>query len=312
MKVFGPIPSRRLGRSLGINNIPPKICTYSCVYCQLGTTDYMSIKRREFFSPEKIYDEVAEKIYQLKKKGEIIDYISFVPDGEPTIDINLGKSIERLKKLGIKIAVISNASLIWIEEVQNDLMQADWVSIKIDSAIEKTWKQINRPHNILKYKKVIQGIGEFAASFKGILATETMLIKDINDNFESIVETAKLIKYINPEKAYILVPTRPPAEKWVNIPYENELNTAYQVFKAINIDTELLIQNEGNDFTYTSNVENELLSILSVHPMRKDAVQEFLNKANTNNNLIFSLIESKAIKQVNYNNDIFYLRNLSR
>ena len=312
MIVFGPIPSRRLGRSLGINNVPPKVCSYSCVYCQLGNRDYISLKRRRFFSPEMIYGEAAEKVYQLKRKGEKIDYITIVPDGEPTLDINLGKTIERLKQLKIKIAVISNASLIWIKEIQNDLMQADWVSIKIDSAIEKTWKKINRPHDILKFKKVIQGVEEFADSFKGILATETMLIKDINDNFESIVETAKLIKYINPEKAYILVPTRPPAEKWVNIPDENELNTAYQVFKAINIDTELLIQNEGNDFTYTSNVENELLSILAVHPMRKDAVQEYLKKANINNSLIFSLIESKAIKQVNYNNDIFYLRNLSR
>ena len=120
MIVFGPIPSRRLGKSLGINNVPPKICSYSCVYCQLGNTDYMSLKRRVFFSPQKIFDEAAEKVYQLKRKGEKIDYITFVPDGEPTIDINLGKIIEKLRKLGIKIAVISNASLIWIKEVQYD------------------------------------------------------------------------------------------------------------------------------------------------------------------------------------------------
>ena len=311
MIVFGPIPSRRLGRSLGINNIPPKICTYSCVYCQLGTTDYMSIKRREFFSPEKIYDEAAEKIYQLKKKGEIIDYLTFVPDGEPTMDINLGKTIEKLKKLGIKIAVISNASLIWIKEVQNDLMQADWVSVKIDSILETTWKRINRPHGILRFKKIIQGIEEFAASFKGILATETMLIKNVNDNLESIIKTAELIKYINPEKAYILVPTRPPAEDWVEIPDEQKLNTAYQIFKNLNINTELLIQYEGLEFTYSSNAEKELLSILAVHPMRKDAVEEFIKKANKNNNLILSLIESETIKQVRYNNNIYYLKNLS-
>jgi wyosine [tRNA(Phe)-imidazoG37] synthetase (radical SAM superfamily) len=311
MIVFGPIPSRRLGRSLGINNIPPKICTYSCVYCQLGTTDYMSIKRREFFSPEKIYDEAAEKIYQLKKKGEIIDYLTFVPDGEPTMDINLGKTIEKLKKLKIKIAVISNASLIWIKEVQNDLMQADWVSVKIDSILETTWKRINRPHGILRFKKIIQGIEEFAASFKGILATETMLIKNVNDNLESIIKTAELIKYINPEKAYILVPTRPPAEDWVEIPDEQKLNTAYQIFKNLNINTELLIQYEGLEFTYSSNAEKELLSILAVHPMRKDAVEEFIKKANKNNNLILSLIESETIKQVRYNNNIYYLKNLS-
>ena len=312
MTVFGPIPSRRLGRSLGVNNIPPKVCTYSCVYCQLGSTDYMSLKRREFFTPEQIYNEISEKIHQLKDKGERIDFLTFVPDGEPTIDINLGKTIERLKEFKIKIAVITNSSLIWIKEVQNDLLNADWVSVKIDSAIEKTWRKINRPHGILKLKKIIQGIEEFAASFKGILTTETMLIKNVNDNLESIIKTAELIKYINPEKAYILAPTRPPAENWVKIPDEHELNTAYQVFRSLNIDSELLIQNEGSEFTYSLNVENELLSILAVHPMRKDAIDEFIKKANANNSLILSLIESKAIREVQYNNNTFYLKNLRK
>ena len=312
MIVFGPIPSRRLGKSLGINNIPPKVCSYSCVYCQLGNTDYMSLKRREFFSPEMIFNEAAEKVEQLKKKAEKIDYITFVPDGEPTIDINLGKTIEKLKKLEIKIAVISNASLIWIKEVQNDLHQADWVSLKIDSAFEKIWKKINRPQGILKLKKIIQGIEEFASCFKGILATETMLVKDLNENLDSVIKTAELIKYINPEKAYILAPTRPPSEDWVRIPDEHELNAAYQVFRDLNIDTELLIQNEGSEFTYTSNVENELLSILAVHPMRKDAIDEYIKKANANNSLILSLIESKAIREVQYDNNIYYLKNLRR
>ena len=312
MIVFGPIPSRRLGKSLGMNNIPPKICSYSCVYCQLGNTDYMSLKRREFFSPQKIFDEAAEKIYQLKRKGEKIDYITFVPDGEPTIDINLGKIIEKLKKLEIKIAVITNASLIWIKEVQNDLKQADWVSLKIDSAFEKTWKKINRPHGILKLKKIIQGIEEFASLYKGILATETMLVNNLNDNSDSVIKTAEIIKYINPDKAYLLVPTRPPSEDWVKIPDEYELNAAYQIFRDLNINTELLIQNEGHEFTYTSNVENELLSILAVHPMRKDAIDEFIKKANANNSLILSLIESKAIREVQYNNNTFYLKNLRK
>jgi wyosine [tRNA(Phe)-imidazoG37] synthetase (radical SAM superfamily) len=312
MIVFGPIPSRRLGKSLGINNVPPKICSYSCVYCQLGNTDYMSLKRREFFSPEKIFDEAAEKVYQLKRKGETIDYITFVPDGEPTIDINLGKIIEKLKKLEIKTAVISNASLIWIEAVQNDLQQADWVSLKIDSASEKVWKKINRPHGILKLEKIIHGIEEFASYFKGELATETMLVKDLNDNLDSVIKTAELIKYINPEKAYLLVPTKPPAENWVKIPDEYELNSAYQVFRDLNIDTELLIQNEGREFTYDSNVENELLGILAVHPMRKDAIDEFIKKANANNSLILSLIESNTIREVQYNNNTFFLKNLRK
>ena len=131
--VFGPIPSRRLGRSLGVNNIPPKICSYSCVYCQVGLTDSMSIQRKEFYPPTEIVNEILEKVEQLKKSDETIDYISFVPDGEPTLDVNLGKEIQLIKPLGINVAVITNSSLLWDKDVRDDLILADWVSVKIDT-----------------------------------------------------------------------------------------------------------------------------------------------------------------------------------
>ena len=124
MITFGPVPSRRLGRSLGINNIPPKICTYSCVYCQLGRTIKMQADRRAFYEPEKVFQDVKNKVEKAKGKGETIDYLTFVPDGEPTLDINLGREIELLRPLGIKVAVISNSSLIWREDVIADYDQA--------------------------------------------------------------------------------------------------------------------------------------------------------------------------------------------
>ncbi|MCK4471545.1 MAG: radical SAM protein, partial [Anaerolineae bacterium] len=117
MIAFGPVPSRRLGRSLGINNIPPKICTYSCVYCQLGRTIKMQIKRHAFYEPEKVLQDVHDKVEKVRETGERIDYLTFVPDGEPTLDVNLGREIELLRPLGIKIAVISNGSLIGREDV---------------------------------------------------------------------------------------------------------------------------------------------------------------------------------------------------
>ena len=139
MLVFGPVPSRRLGRSLGVNNIPAKICSYSCVYCQLGATIKISIERRPFYDPEKIFKEVKEKI-----KDVGVDYISFVPDGEPTLDINLGKEIEMLKSLNHKIAVLTNGSLIFREDVRKDLSKADLVSLKVDAVSEDLWRKINQ------------------------------------------------------------------------------------------------------------------------------------------------------------------------
>ena len=308
--VFGPIPSRRLGRSLGINNIPPKICSYSCVYCQIGATDSMSISRKEFYSPNEIVKEVSEKVRQVQSDSEKIDYLTFVPDGEPTLDINLGKEVDLLKPLGIKVAVITNSSLLWDEDVRRGLMNADWVSVKIDTVDEKIWQKVDRPNGKLELPQIIEGIKKFATSFKGKMVTETMLVKGINDNIDSLQKTAKLVKEINPDTAYILVPTRPPAEKYVEPPSEENLNIAYQVYSALLKNVELLISNEGTDFSYSSDVEKELVSILSVHPMRKDAVEMFLTRANTDWNLIKNLINKNVIKEIQYTGETFFVKNI--
>ncbi|MEJ2097833.1 MAG: radical SAM protein, partial [Deltaproteobacteria bacterium] len=118
MIAFGPVPSRRLGRSLGINNIPPKVCSYSCVYCQVGKTRRMKVDRSPFYDPQEIYRDVKKKIAKAQKKGESVDYLTFVPDGEPTLDVNLGNEIELLKSLGPKIGVITNGSLAWRKDVR--------------------------------------------------------------------------------------------------------------------------------------------------------------------------------------------------
>ena len=112
MIAFGPVPSRRLGRSLGINNIPAKVCSYSCIYCQLGRTIKISVERRAFYNPEKVFENVRRKVEEAKIRGEKIDYLTFVPDGEPTLDLNLGVEMELLKGMGIPIAVLTNSSLL--------------------------------------------------------------------------------------------------------------------------------------------------------------------------------------------------------
>ena len=307
MIVFGPIPSRRLGRSLGINNIPTKHCNYSCIYCQIGLTNRMISRRREFYSPDIIFKEVQNKIEKLQTAGEKIDYITFVPDGEPTLDINLGIEIKRLKRFGYKVAVVTNSSLIYDQKVRNDIESADLVSLKIDAGYSNTWKKINRPHGSLELQYIFDGMFEFASRFKGKLITETMLVKGINDSLESIYKTAEIIRMLNPAKAYILVPTRPPAESNIRPSNEYNLNSAFRVFNNFSINTEKLVHYEGTDFSYSSNAEKELLSILAVHPMKKDAVENFLVKAGNNWKLIEDLIHSKKIKEVFYNKDIFFV-----
>jgi len=308
MIAYGPVPSRRLGQSLGINNIPPKICTYSCIYCQIGRTLNMVVKRQVFYKPKEISEDVKNKVKEAKNKKEPIDYLAFVPDGEPTLDVNLGKEIEMLRSLGIKIAVITNASLLWIEDVRSTLCRADWVSLKIDALNQKIWRKINRPYGSLRFSEILKGISEFSRIFNGDLVTETMLIKDVNDDVIELENIADFIAGLNSKKSYVSIPIRPPAEKWVKPADEYKINLAYQIFKEKGIDVEYLIGYEGNAFAYTGNVEEDLLSITSVHPMRKDGLSNFLSKANASWTVIEKLISEDKLVEVEYGDKKFYMR----
>ena len=308
--VFGPVPSRRLGQSLGINNIPPKICTYSCIYCQLGRTNNQIAQRESFYKPKEIQRAVEKKVKEARGRGETIDYLTFVPDGEPTLDINLGKEIEILKALDIRIAVITNASLLWKKDVQDDLSNADCVSLKIDTVNRKNWKKINRPHKLLNIGKVLSGVTEFSRGFRGELITETMLISNLNDNTRELEMIADFIEGLIPKKSYISIPTRPPAEKWATPAAEFDINMAYQVFKERGIDAEYLIGYEGNAFAFTGNAEEDLLSITSVHPMREEGVNNFLSKAKADWSIIEKLIKENKLVEVEYKDKKFYMRKL--
>jgi len=310
--VFGPVPSRRLGKSIGINNIPPKICTYSCVYCQLGRTHNMRINRESFYDPDELIKQTKEKIKHTKEKQEHIDYLTIVPDGEPTLDQNLGLLIKKLKKINYPVAIITNSSLISKEEVRNDLLLADWVSVKIDAISDEIWKKVERPHKKLNHENILNGIKLFSKKFTGNLCTESMLIDSINDDTDEFKKIARFIAPLKPKTSYLSIPTRPPAESWVKPATEKKLTQAYRLFTNEHIPTEYLIGYEGNEFAFTGNAKQDILSITAVHPMREDAVKEFLKKAGENWDLIHQLIQEKKIVKHTLNETAFYSRKLPK
>jgi wyosine [tRNA(Phe)-imidazoG37] synthetase (radical SAM superfamily) len=310
MLAYGPVPSRRLGKSIGINHIPPKICSYSCIYCQLGKTIQTKVNRRKFFSTEKIFDSVKSQIEKAANQNEQVDYLTFVPDGEPTLDINLGREIEAGKALGKKVAVIQNSSLLWREDVRRDLVYADCVSVKVDAVSSMRWGLLNRPHRELQIDRILQGVKDFAEEFKGELTTETMLVRNYNDDPKELEKIANFIENIRPDMAYISIPTRPPAEKFARSPIEKDVNEAFQIFKSRLRNVEYLIGYEGDEFAYTGDIERDLLSITSVHPMREDGVKKLLSKANSDWEIIDRLIEEKKILELDYKNRKFYMRKI--
>ncbi len=308
--IFGPVPSRRLGKSIGINNIPPKTCSYSCVYCQLGKGPAMTRDRQEFYDPDLLIEKTRDKIERATANNEPIDFLTIVSDGEPTLDKNLGRLLRGLGPLGIKTAVITNSSMLADPRVREELGAAHWVSVKIDTVDEKIWRRIDRPCRGLSLEGIKGGIAEFAGTYSGELVTETMLIRGKNQSPREVERTAEFIAAISPNLAYIGIPTRPPALGNAQPPTEEEINRAFQIFCDHGIETEYLIGYEGNQFAHTGDLESDILSITAVHPMRQDAVDAYLEKAGKSQQEVEELIRTGKIKVSHYKGHRFYTRAL--
>lgn len=307
MIVFGPVPSRRLGHSLGINNIPPKACSYSCVYCQVGPTAVTEIELRDFYAPEDIATQVGASLAKLRDSGKAVDFLTFVPDGEPTLDANLGRAIEMMRPLGLPIAVISNGSLVWREDVRTALMRADWVSLKVDTVREELWRRINRPHPSLRLGDILAGMEALAAGFDGFLATETMLVGGINNAASVVAETAAFVSGLRPRRSYVAVPTRPPAEHWCEPPDEAVVHASYQLFAERVPSVECLLEELESGFLAAGDMEPDILAITSVHPMTHEALQTFVDARGGSSATIERLLERNQLKAVTYRGRTFYM-----
>jgi len=305
---YGPVPSRRLGKSLGINNIPAKVCTYSCVYCQVGRTTRILNDRGFFFEPEDIFRDVQKRLAEAKEASERVDYLAFVPDGEPTLDVNLGKEITRLRELKAPVGVITNSSLLWRDDVKEELGKADWVSLKIDAVQEVAWRRINRPHKAIPLPAVLDGIRAFAKAFPGKLVSETMLVRGVNDGESGLEEVADFLYEVQPQVAYLSIPTRPPAEREVRGPDEEALNRAYQILADKVRRVECLVGYEGDDFALTGEIDKDLLSITAVHPMREGAISTLLSRVGYSWEVVDRLVARGDLARTTYNGQVFYLR----
>ena len=292
MMTFGPVPSRRLGRSIGINNIQAKRCTYSCGYCQAGRTTCLQKDPADFHHTGTVFREVEARLSEARMRSEKVDYITFVPNGEPSLDLGLGREIELVRSLGIPVAVITNGSLLWRDEIREALSLADWVSVKVDTVVEPLWRRVNRPEGSLLLQNILGGIRVFAREYRGVLVTETMLIGGMNDTSVSVSETARFIREIDPSKAFISIPVRPPMEERFRIPSPSALGRAFEIFSSTGMEVEMLQDYEGDAFTSTSDVRTDILGITSVHPMGADAMRHLLSSSGAGWDLVEQMVSA--------------------
>jgi wyosine [tRNA(Phe)-imidazoG37] synthetase (radical SAM superfamily) len=280
----------------------------------VGPTVDLIVERRAFFLPEEIVREVEKRVRDVRERGEAIDYLAFVPDGEPTLDVHLGQEITALRRLGIPVAVISNASLVDREDIQSDLCRADWVSLKVDAVREDVWRRINRPHGRLRLDDQLRGGLRLSRHFAGTLATETMLVAGLNDEQAHLEELARYLEALGPDEAYLSVPTRPPAEEWVHPPADDVVFRAWQCLSTRLPGTrvELLVADEGNAFASTGDARADLLAITAVHPMREDAVRDLLTRSGEGWDVVERLVADGQLARREHGIRTFFVRRFAR
>ena len=303
--VFGPVRSRRLGLVLGINNIKINFCSYDCIYCPSGQKSCCSICTNNCLSPYELYVSVKNKINEIKKSGKQIDYILFAGSGDPALDSNLSKEIQLLREFDYKIAVFTNSALLWNENIQENLMFADYVSLKIDTVNEDTWVKINRPHERLKYDLILNGIKQFSKKFRGTLTTETMLIKNFNDNENEIKQLGNFLSTINRNASYFMTPIYPPAENYAVSPDTKTLKDLSRIIQKNIPNSMMLCCPEKEEFFTTDDFENELLGLLALHPVNEEAVTSFA-RANDKIGYLQGLLNNKLIEKSIFANKKYF------
>jgi wyosine [tRNA(Phe)-imidazoG37] synthetase (radical SAM superfamily) len=207
--VYGPVPSRRLGFSLGVDIIPYKTCTLDCIYCQLGRTTNKTIVRK----PYAIRDDIIEEIKLFLKRGKDIDFITFSGSGEPTLNSEIGILIREIKRMvSVPVAVLTNGTLLYMEDVQQAVLEADVVMPSLDAASFEMFQKINRPHRDLKIDLIIDGLKRFREIYEGHIWLEIMLIKGFNAQEDELSKIKKAVSQIRPDKIHLNTVIRPPSE----------------------------------------------------------------------------------------------------
>lgn len=277
--VFGPVPSRRLGQSLGIDTIPLKTCNWNCVYCQLGRTVPLTNERCEYFPRQAILDEV-KKVLVGRDPGEI-NWITFVGSGEPTLHRGLGWLIREVKTLtDIPVALITNGSLLYLSEVRDEILPVDAVLPTLDAGTAGLYKVINRPHPDISLERLIEGLNRFRGAYKGKLWIEVMLVEGLNDDIESLEAIAGQLALIQPDEIHLNLPTRPPAETWVKPPDADRVRSIQKIIES------RLGENQGKtirvihptqrifNLSYSDSLREALLGIITRHPIQEEDLLE--------------------------------------
>lgn len=260
--IYGPVPSRRLGFSLGIDIIPYKTCSLDCIYCQLCRNPNRSVQRKKYFTSAEMLSQIKEALDSDRR----IDYITFSGSGEPTLNAGIGKLIREIKKISkVPVAILTNSSLLSRASVRQELLASDLVVPSLDAVTQEIFTKINRPHPSIKVAEIIEGLKIFRLKFKGSIWLEIMLVKGINDSPAHLNKLKKVIEDIKPDKIQLNTVIRPPAEKFAHSLSYVELEKNK---KNLGKNCEIIAEfDKASQKTLSANLEESIFSMIRRRPV---------------------------------------------
>ncbi len=301
--LYGPVPSRRLGRSLGIDLVPHKICTYDCVYCQIGKTTKKTLLRKEYVPEQEVLEEV--KTF-LMGGSSSVDYLSLSGSGEPTLHSKIRSIIKGIKKItAIPVAVITNGSLLCEVEVREDLLQADVVLPSLDAVSPEVFMKINRSHKKLSIERIIEGMVEFRKIYKGQIWLEILFCKGVNDTSEELQKMKEVLKRIKPNLIHLNTVVRPPSEKWA-VPLSQKEMEQIQTFfsKKASIISEF---DRHPSYAMERDIKEEILKILRRRPLSLSDLSKGMGiRQNELDKYVKPMVEEGKIRAREFRDSIYY------
>lgn len=302
--IFGPVPSRRLGVSLGIDVIPFKTCSFNCSYCECGLTTNLTIKRESFFD----YKEILQEIINFMQNNEKPDYITYSGSGEPTLYKDFGILTKEIKEKypDQKIALLTNSSLFYLEEVREDANLCDLVLPSLDAASNLEFLKLDRPHPKLKLDKIIDGLIEFRKIYSGLIYLEVFFAKGINDTQNNINALYETIKEINPDKVQLNTLDRPPAESFVEAVSKEFLESIVELWKDLDVEIISRFKSRKEIKSYNNNVEDLIIETIHRRPVTLNDLSSITGLPVVEINKYLDVLEKEKIIQSKIiNNNVF-------
>jgi len=303
--LFGPVPSRRLGISLGLDLVPKKVCSIDCVYCEVGKTTKLSVDRKAYIEADKIKAELEHFLENNPKP----DYITITASGEPTLNENLGEILQFIKhdNPGISVALITNGTLLHDKKVREAMMDVDLVLPSLDAATEEVFRKINRPHKDLDFEQYIKGLIDFCNEFKGKIWLEVFILPGYNDSENELTELKKLILKIKHDSVQLNTLDRPGTVANLRGATQNELQGVINFWQLDNVEIIAKPKQENKELSYRKDIENAILETISRRPCTLEDLSTILGMCNEEVSKCLKVLDGKnQILKLEQERGVFY------